>query len=69
MRIYQKKFVERCLRLQLSSFDLSVSQDIIANVLDDVIQDIEETADEDFNDSDVSIALGRVLCQATSTAK
>jgi len=30
-------------------------------ILDDVVEDIEETADEDFNDADVRIAICRVL--------
>lgn len=28
---------------------------------DEVVEDIEETADKDFNDSDIRIALARVL--------
>lgn len=30
-------------------------------IIDDVIDDIHETADEDFNDTDIKIAFGRVL--------
>ena len=33
-------------------------------IIDDVIRDIEECADEEFNDSDVSLAVQRVLMKA-----
>ena len=34
---------------------------IIDSVIDDVVADIDETADDDWNFSDISIALQRVL--------
>ena len=34
---------------------------IIDTVIDDVVADIDETADDDWNFSDISIALQRVL--------
>lgn len=33
-------------------------------IIDDVIRDIEECADEEFNNSDVSLAVQRVLMKA-----
>jgi len=33
-------------------------------IIDDVIRDIEECADEEFNDSDVSLAVQRALMKA-----
>ena len=38
---------------------------IADNILTDVIVDIEETADEEFNDSDIRIAIARVLVART----
>lgn len=38
---------------------------IADNILNDVIDDIEETADEEFNDSDIRIAIARVLVRRT----
>lgn len=35
--------------------------EMINNIVDDVIDDIHETASEDFNDTDIEIAFGRVL--------
>ena len=35
--------------------------EMINNIIDDVIEDIHETASEDFNDTDIEIAFGRVL--------
>lgn len=35
--------------------------EMINNIIDDVIDDIHETASEDFNDTDIEIAFGRVL--------
>ena len=34
---------------------------VTATIFDEVLQDIEETADKHFNDSDVRIAVARVL--------
>ena len=56
------KYVLDTLTKTLSTlFDFSVARDIAEAVLLDVVIDIEETADENFNDSDINIALGRVL--------
>lgn len=33
-------------------------------IIDDVIRDIDETADDDFNDSDVSLSVQRTLMKA-----
>ena len=36
-------------------------REVVSTLLPEIIKDVEETADEEFNDSDVSIALSRVL--------
>ena len=47
----------------ISSFadDFSDAKAIADEVIDEVIEDVEACADEDFNDSDISIAFTRVL--------
>ena len=34
---------------------------IVDNILDDVVEDIKASADEDYSDEDVKFAIGRVL--------
>lgn len=55
--------VKECLFDLLSkSVAMDYVNDIYDKIKDEVIQDVEETADPDeWNDSDVRIALGRVL--------
>lgn len=43
--------------------DVTDAIDIAEEIQDDVVRDIVETADEDFNDSDVRIAIVRALRQ------
>ena len=35
---------------------------VVARIARDVKRDLEETADREFNDSDLRLAVGRVLC-------
>ena len=35
---------------------------VVARIVRDVKRDLEETADGEFNDSDLRLAIGRVLC-------
>lgn len=42
-------------------FESYDAERITENILEDVIADIKETADEDFNDVDIEIAVQRVL--------
>ena len=35
---------------------------IVAKIARDVKRDLDETADREFNDSDLRLAIGRVLC-------
>ncbi len=34
---------------------------VVISLFDDVVADVEETADEEFNGSDIDIALARIL--------
>lgn len=49
----------------LSLLKKSISDDYVVyiadNILDDVVEDIKTSADEDYSDEDVRFALGRVL--------
>lgn len=60
---YERKGVE----LEINQILTSIFDDardncvVTATIIDDVIKDIEETADKDFNDCDIKIAVGRVL--------
>lgn len=45
--------------------DSEYRNSIADNILTDVIVDIEETADEEFNDSDIRLAIARVLVART----
>lgn len=45
--------------------DSEYRNEIADNILTDVIVDIEETADEKFNDSDIRLAIARVLVART----
>ncbi len=42
-------------------FDAIKIDNIVESVIDDVCQDIEECADEDFNTDDIEIAFTRIL--------
>ena len=35
---------------------------VVARIAKDVKRDLDETADREFNDSDLRLAIGRVLC-------
>ena len=49
----------------LSLLKKSISDDYVVyiadNILDDVVEDIKTSADEDYSDEDVKFAIGRVL--------
>ncbi len=49
----------------LSLLKKSISDDYVVyiadNILDDVVEDIKTSADEDYSDEDVRFAIGRVL--------
>lgn len=46
----------------MTIFPDAFDRDLVVNSLfDDVVADVEETADEEFNGSDIDIALARVL--------
>lgn len=36
-------------------------REVVSTLLPEIVKDVEESADEEFNDSDVCIALSRVL--------
>lgn len=64
MTKYNKDFAKRSLKTIVAHFcdDIYDNNRIVDAILDDVIKDIEETADvETFNYSDVEIAFTRVL--------
>lgn len=39
-------------------------ESVYGTIIDDVIRDIDDTADVDFNDSDISLAVQRTLMKA-----
>jgi len=51
--------------IMISLLKKSISDDYVVyiaeNILDDVIEDIKASADEDYSDEDVRFAIGRVL--------
>lgn len=60
----EKENVEQhlyCLFEKFYHIDDNDIWEMINNIIDDVIDDIHETASEDFNDTDIEIAFGRVL--------
>ena len=64
MKKYDKDFTKESLKTIVAHFcdDIYDNYRIVNAVLDDVIKDIEETADVDtFNSNDVEIAFTRVL--------
>lgn len=64
MKKYDKDFTKESLKTIVAHFcdDIYDNYRIVNAVLDDVIEDIEETADvETFNSNDVEIAFTRVL--------
>lgn len=54
----QDKLEDICRNFCFSAYDI---EKIVDAVIDDVITDIKETADEDFNSDDVKIGFTRVL--------
>jgi len=56
-------FAYQTLRVALHRIfrDVGGYEEIADAIIDEVIEDIEETADEDFTDEDVRIAMARVL--------
>lgn len=63
METKDKNLVREVVSAELAQVftDNSEREEIIDSVLDDVVADIDETADDDWNFSDISIALQRVL--------
>lgn len=63
METKDKNLVREVVSAELAQVftDNSEREEIIDSVLDDVVTDIDETADDDWNFSDISIALQRVL--------
>lgn len=64
MKKYDKDFTKESLKTIVAHFcdDIYDNYRIVNAVLDDVVEDIEETADVDtFNSNDVEIAFTRVL--------
>lgn len=64
MKKYDKDFTKESLKTIVAHFcnDIYDNYRIVNAVLDDVIEDIEETADvETFNSTDVELAFTRVL--------
>ena len=64
MKKYDKDFTKESLKTIVAHFcdDIYDNYRIVNAVLDDVVEDIEETADvETFNSNDVEIAFTRVL--------
>ena len=64
MKKYDKDFTKESLKTIVAHFcdDIYDNYRIVNAVLDDVLKDIEETADVDtFNSNDVEIAFTRVL--------
>ena len=59
----EQNFLRGTIQSNLSGiFEDDYDNEIVtASIFDEVLQDIEETADEHFNDSDVRIAIARVL--------
>lgn len=51
--------VENMLRKSISD---DYVNDITMKILPDVIDDVECCADEDYNEDDIKLAIGRVLC-------
>ena len=66
MELVKKQIVKSVVEQTLSAIftDGAERQEIINKIFDEVVSDIEETADNEFNFSDVSIALQRVLLNA-----
>lgn len=59
----RKKDIYKWVDISLSSIlpDAIERDMVVISLFDDVVADVEETADEDFNSSDIDIALARVL--------
>lgn len=53
----------------IKTHDISIANKLCDNIIDDVMNDIAETADENFNNSDIIIALGRVLLKRTAISE
>lgn len=60
-KVFCKNYISK--QLQISPFlvDAQDANYITELVIDDVVEDIEETADENFTASDIDIAFVRVL--------
>ena len=64
-----KKYERRCRVVVAALLDFLapvVGEDylrgVVARIARDVKRDLDETADREFNDSDLRLAVGRVLC-------
>lgn len=51
-------FIEKILRRAISD---EYSTEILNSLYEDILEDIRTSADEDYNEDDVKLALGRVL--------
>ena len=64
MKYWKRRNLEdRIYRFLLILISEDYIGDIMDIILDDVIRDISECANEDWNDDDIRFALGRVLCE------
>lgn len=62
MSLFNRRIVKDYLRATLGHiFEMDDTTRVIDLILEDVVKDIEDTADEEFNLSDINIALARVL--------
>lgn len=57
----QKDFVYRCFVDHFIFMDASDIEELFVSMEEDIYQDIEETADENFHNGDVCIAIRRTL--------
>ena len=54
----ERIFIEGILRRGISD---DYTNDILEQIYDDVLEDIRTSADKDYNEDDVRLALGRVI--------
>ena len=56
----ERIFIEGILRRGISD---DYTNDILEQIYDDVLKDIRTSADKDYNEDDVRLALGRVISE------
>ncbi len=68
MKTNNRKYVKKIMGEYLSNiFQDKLERDMVCDsLLNDVVSDIEVTADEDFSSEDIHIAVSRVLLQRLS---